>query len=634
MATGGPYQDMQATPIAGIAPEAVMPGLPGQPNVFAPDGGNFPTPDDGLPPIMSNDRVPAYPPAQPAAPPAGQVNVAQQDALLNRPQAEDETESARRRSGFRVSPGQFGWAVGAQDFNPNGFKPNESRSTQVGKYGGAPLYATTLAFPDAVIASRLQGIAEQKEALAKQMAKFDPMANMEDVKAPEYRDDFQRGAMADINGYVDKATAMWGEEEGMKRLMNPNSEEGRGLRERNMAWTTIARLTNQGTDTALAITKGMDEGVLERNPYLYKLAQEQLHKTGTQAGSHDPKALARSMTAFQGVASLDDQVHKDGIVQLLKEAGSVEQLAEQVKRGDNPHYRAGFAGILTKKTVNRDDVIDALTDRYFPQYEGYMGRDDMKNYFRSIAGNLSEETLRQTQLHASSSGGGGDAANNAANYRVEQTAMPEGTVNAFGVAAGASKRGGSASGTGFTGSYPTITLFGSSNKQAKLTNPLSFRYGDRDVFMYPERVMQVGGMPMVLGKEVGMPRTRAQKEEAAKGMGWSVEKYEEVMKNPETAEAQDVVEKFGVLRPMAIPLLGNEAQIEGLGYDPDRIKSELSNATGTRLRKEQQPFIDPTKAAATPATKTKATKAPPKPGAKFINGQWWVKINGKVVPAE
>lgn len=615
MAAGGPYQDVRATPIAGIAPNSVMPGLPGQPNVFVPESETFPSTDDGLSQIMANDVVPASPPSGQLQQPAAQVSVAQQDALLNRPRADYGHRYARGRHGLGSGNGQFGWAVGPQDFNPNGYKPNESRSTQVGKYGGSPLYAATLAFPDAVIASRLQGIAKQKEAIAAQMAKFNPMEGVEDVKQPEYRDDFQRGYLASLNGHIDKATSMWGEEEGMKQLMNPNSELGRGLRELNMAWTTVARLTNQGTNSALAITEGMDSGKLEKNKYLYDLAKDQLHKTGVQAGNHDPKELAKGMVVFQGVSSLDNQVHEDGIVPLLKNAGSVEQLVEQVKKGD-PSYRAGFAGILTKKTVNRDDVVNALTDRYYPMYENYMSRDDMKKYFTSIAGNLSEDSLKQAQIK-SNGGGSGGGSNNAANYRIEKTELPSGTLDGFGnVAVDGNGKSVSA---GVGGEHNTITLMGSANKQAKLTNPLTFRVKDQTMFMYPERIMDMNGTIVVTGKEVGMPRTQAARENVASKLNMSIEDLDAVIEHPDTEEAKSIITKFGMLQDRLVPLEGNEAQIEGLGYDVDRIKKDLGARRSTDATQGKP------KAASSPAPR------PPKAGAKFINGKWWEVVGGKVV---
>lgn len=623
--------------------------MPGQPNVFMPEqaqqgaglftrSGTFnpeqqPLPDEGqwLPRIMSADRVPVDP--QRPTGDAGGLTAAQQDAILGRVEQAQESR-ARRGGGMDLSPevGQFGWALGAQDFAPAGYRPNESRSTQIGKYGGSPLYAAALAFPHSAIASRLQGIAQRKEALAKKMAEFDPLKGVEDVKQPEYRDGFQRAMMDDIMGQVNKTKQLWGDEAGIMRLMNGSSKEAMELRKRVDAWTTIARLTNQGTDNAIAVVKGMDNGTLEPNPYLYNMAKDQLHKTGVAAGEHDPIKLAQSMQSFAHTVSLDDQVHKDGISALLKNAGSVDQIAAQVKAGD-PLYRGGFAGILHKKTINRDAVIETLVDRYEPQYKGFLSREELKKYFTAIAGNLSEETLTQTQIRAPRSGDGGSGtgpANAAASYTVEQTAVPEGTVNAFGTPAGSKDRSKSDA-TGFTGSYPTITLFGSSNKQAQLAKPLSFRYGNMDVFMYPERIMQVGSMPMVLGKEVGMPRTTVQKAKAAKSLGWTMVRMDEAVANPESEDGKVVLESFATLRPMMVPLTGNEAQIEGIGYDIERVRSVLGEAKTPKAHKEDkepQPAkpAAPAKSSGPPALTADNFEAEYKklpPGAEYIdpNGQ-------------
>lgn len=541
------------------------------------------SPDQGLPPLMMNDRVPATAQAPATLPPP---TAEQQDALLRTDRQPTGSSGPQVRHGVSTQPGGLSWAVGSDAFAPAGYKPNESRSTGVGKYGGSPLYAPVIGYPDAVIANRLDRISKERKQVQDAMAKFNPAAGVEDVNAPEYRDDYQRGVMSDLHGYQAQVQQLYGDEEGLKRLMDPNTKEGQGLRERVSQWTTIARLTNQATKSADAVIEGMDSGALEYNQYLYDLATQERHKLGVQAGNHDPKALANSLKVFTGTASLDDQVKKDGIGELLKSAGTTEQFAEQVRANSkDPHYRAGFASILTKKTVDREDVIEALTDRYYPSYRNYMSRDQMKNYFTSIAGSLSEEKLTQSQIHVPKGDG---PTNAAANYNVEQTELPTGLSDAFGNNA-----------KGITGTWPTISLYGSTNKQAKLANPLSFRHGDRESYMYPERVMRVGDRNVIIGKEVGMPRTVAEKAAAAKNTGFSLADIDAasaaVDKDPTSEEAQAAIQKFGILQPRIVPFDSNESLIRGMGYDPDKVAGELIKSkprgyAGTR--REQPAFVD------------------------------------------
>jgi hypothetical protein len=543
-----------------------MPGLPGQENVFAPDQSepNY-SPNQGLPPLMSNDIVPVGQQPTPAPTPA------QQDALLERTDTPVSKEAGSGRR-FSMNPGQLGWGVGASDFNPNGFKPNESRSTQVGKYGSAPLFASSLAFPDAVIASRMQGIAKTKADLAAQMAKFNPAEGLEDVKAPEYRDDFQRGAMGSINEYKNNVFKLYGEEEGTRRMMNANTPEGQGIRERVSAWTTIARYTNQATDSSEKFMKDMAGGTDEYSKFMYDQAYNERHKLGVQAGNHDPVSLAKSLKVFTGTVSLDDQVRKDGVFDILKNAGTVEELVRQVRSNDPEKerlYRSGFVGIYTKKDVSKEDVVQAMVDRYYPAYSQYMSEDDMKKYFKALAGEMTEEKLTQSQISSPSGGSGSSKA--APNYRVEETVV---------------------AGGGRHMKYPTVTLYGESNDKAKSANPLTFRDGDKEVYMIGERAMLIGGNTYIYGKQAGMPRTAAQKAAVAKELDIPLEDLVDISADPESSKAKEVMQSFNKLFPAMAPLKGNEALLDGMGYDPERVKSELS---AYAPRKDAPAFVDPSK---------------------------------------
>lgn len=542
------------------------------------------SPDQGLPHLMMNDRVPATAQAPDTLPPP---TAAQQDALLRTDRQPTGSSGAQVRHGVSAQAGGLSWAVGNDAFAPAGYKPNESRSTGVGKYGGSPLYAPVIGYPDAVIANRLDRISKERKQVQDAMAKFNPAADVEDVNAPEYRDDYQRGVMSDLHGYQAQVQQLYGDEEGLKRLMDPNTKEGQGLRERVSQWTTIARLTNQATKSADAVIEGMDSGALEYNQYLYDLATQERHKLGVQAGNHDPKALANSLKVFTGTASLDDQVKKDGIGELLKSAGTTEQFAEQVRANSkDPHYRAGFASILTKKTVDREDVIEALTDRYYPSYRNYMSRDQMKDYFTSIAGSLSEEKLTQSQIHVPQ--GDGSKINPAA-YTPDPTVIPK-NVKVSGP-----------EGPVMTDQkeHATINLMNFSNKQGRTAAPMTFRWGNEEVFMHPERLMKIDDNYFILGKETGMPRTAAEKAAAAKRTGFSLADIEAgmaaVANDPTSDAAQAAIQQFGTLQPRMIPLKDNEALLgTSLDMDMDKAKQQLDAwkppLTQRNGRKEQPGF--------------------------------------------
>lgn len=582
----GPYKEKSGAEIPGVPTQEGQQPVP-QEDYSQVEGFD---PSAGLPPIMPNDRVPsqASAPASPTATPAPAGQAAGGHPLDNVGFSETGNKGGGGY-GLEVGDVGFGWHVGPGDFNPNGFRPNESRGTTVGKYGGRPLYAASLAFPSSVFASRIQAINNKEKQLEGALSKI--AGDFEDVDNPKYHDGFQRWGNGQMRQYMADVQAMHGKRRGTELMMTPGTKEYEGFRNTVASINTVARGVNQSNKQALAVLEGMDKKVLQENPAVYKSALDLVDKQGSYAGV-TAKELADSQTRLQANASLYDALTKQGIPEMLKQATSTEDLVSLVKRGGTgrdgePLYSPGFVTYLnTAQTVTPEGLVNALTDDWAQRYKGDLSRDQVKAVIEGMVPQDFKEKISTRQIRSADGGSGGNAANSAANYRVEQTAMPEGTVNAFGVPAGSSDRGAGGN-TGFTGSYPTITLFGSSNKQAKLTNPLSFRYGDKDVFMYPERVMQVGTMPMILGKEVGMPRTRAQQEAAADGMGWTMEHYNKVIASPQYPEAQAVIERFGVLRPMTIPLLGNEAQIEGMGYDPERIKAELRSMQPEKAQAQQ-----------------------------------------------
>lgn len=456
--------------------------------------------------------------------------------------------------------------------------------------------------------------------------------DFEDVDNPKYRDGFQRWGNGQMRQYISDVKALHGNRRGTELIMTPGTREYEGFRNTVASINTVARGLNQSNKQALAVLEGMDKKVLQPNPVVYETARDLVNKQGSYAGV-SAKELAESQTRFQANASLYDALTKQGIPAMLKNAKNEQDLVSLVKRGGTgrdgePLYSPGFVTYLnTAQTVTPEGLVGALTDDWAERYKGDLTRDQVREVIEGMVPKDFKEKISTRQIRTPGGGrggsGGGNAANSAANYRVEETAVPEGTVNAFGEALGSTDRK-KGSATGFTGSYPTVTLFGSSNKQAKLASPLTFRYGNKDVFMIPESVKLIGDTPFIVGKQTGMPRTPAEKTAAAKGMGWTLDEYEKYTADPNSDESKDVVTRFGTLQPVAVPLIGNQSQIEGLGYDPERIMADL---------KAYHPASkDPAKSET--ASPAKAKQAQPKPGAKFINGQWWMKVNGKVVPAE
>lgn len=593
----GPYKEKNGAEIPGVPTQGEQPPVPqedySQVEGFAPSA--------GLPPIMPNDRVPsqanatASPTDTPTSTPAGQ---AAGGHPLDNVGFSETGNKGGGGYGLEVGDVGFGWHVGPGDFNPNGYRPNESRGTTVGKYGGRPLYAASLAFPSSVFASRIQAINNKERQLQGALQKI--AGDFEDVDNPKYRDGFQRWGNGQMRQYMADVQAMHGKRRGTELMMTPGTKEYEGFRNTVASINTVARGVNQSNKQALAVLEGMDKKVLQYNPAVYKAASDLVNKQGSMAGV-SAKELADSQTRLQANASLYDALTKQGIPAMLKNANSEQDLVSLVKRGGTgrdgePLYSPGFVTYLnTAQSVTPEGLVNALTDDWAERYKGDLSREQVKAVIEGMVPKDFKEKISTRQIRTSGGGSGGGSANPSANYRVEMTEFPRGILDGFGNVA--VDKDGKSVADGVLGPHPTITLLGSSNKQARLTNPLSFRVKDQTIFMYPERIMLLEGKPVIAGKEVGMPRTTAEKQVAAKGMGWSLSELESVIAGgPSTEEGQQLINRFGVLQDRFVPMDGNEAQIEGLGYDPDRIESELRKVSGTQPRKESQAFKDPTKA--------------------------------------
>lgn len=493
-------------------------------------------------------------------------------------------------TGPRVSMGDtgFGWAVGANDFHPNGFRPNQAMSTGVGKYHGSPIFAATIGMPDGVIASREQANANKQKQLEAALSKLAP--EFEDVDNPKYRDQFQRRYNAEYMQLIRDTQQIYGKQRGTELLSTYGTPEYEKRMNLLNSINTIARGANQANKSALKYLDLNEKDAIEKNPAMKKSAEDLVYRQGTKANA-TAKELAESQDNFSANANLYDTMMKHKIPDMFKSISSKEDLVSLIKKGDQSGaggsslYIPGFQGWLNnKKDVTPSDVVDYVTDYYAEKYKETRTRDEVKAMVEGFVPKDFEQTFNSKQLRAPKSSG--SDTNAAANYRVEQTELPTGTTDAYGNTTGDVK-----------GAWPTVSLFGSANKQATLGKPLPYRHGDKDVFMYPERAMLVHGTPVIVGKEVGMPRTTAQKEAAAKGMGISMTDYNAI--DPASEKGQEVIQRFSVLSPKMLPFVGNESLIEGMGYDPETVKQKLgyTGAQQTGLqegRKQQQPFVEPT----------------------------------------
>ena len=518
-------------------------------------------------------------------------------------------------TGPRVSMGDtgFGWAVGANDFHPNGFRPNQAMSTGVGKYHGSPIFAATIGMPDGVIASREQANVNKQKQLEAALSKLAP--EFEDVDNPKYRDEFQRWGNGQISSLIRDTQQMYGKQRGTERLMTPGTPEYEKFRNTVESINTVARGANQANKQALTVLDGMDNKTLQDNPAVYKAAEDLVNKQGSKAGA-TAKELAESQNRFSANASLYDAMSKQKIPEMLKNATGVQDLVSLVNKGD-ARYMPGFRAYMnTAQEVTPEGLVNAITDDWAERYKKDLTREQVRAVVQGFIPDNFKEKMTAKQLRAPNSSGSGSQTNAAANYTVEDTIVPRSdqtyvTIGEDGKPITTTEPVNNKT------KYPTISLFGSSNKQAKSAAPLTFRNGSEEYFGIPERAMYIGGRTYIYGKQTGMPRTAAQKAAVAKDLNMEMPDYDAI--EPNSPKAEQAMQSFSKLFPMMVPMDENKALVEGMGYDPAKIEQELSSHAG---HKEQQPFVEPTKDIPYKAPKKEDL---PAGAVQADDGKWYVK---------
>lgn len=472
-------------------------------------------------------------------------------------------------NGFKLGFGPEGSRLTNQDFNPAGYRPNESRSTAIGKYGGAPLYAATLGAPFSVLDDRINAIAKREHELDKAIKDFDPTKDLADPKAVKYKDTLNEWGMGQIERYVSNITDAYGEEKGMQRLMTGGTKEAMGLRRLTRHLNTVIANVDDAVAKSQAIVVGMDDGTLQYNERLYKMAEDVEKRLGEYEQNNDPEELAALLPRFNANVSLVDQLNKDNIPEMIAKAGSTQKIFELVKSGD-PLYSSLFSTLLSKKTIDRGAIVDALTERYAPQYKRDMSKEEVRQMIDAMAPELYEEDVERTQKPvASSSGsskGGGSNAPVGASLG-DPTVVPENTTRLL--------SGKPIEAVMTKGMYrPTVDLMSIVSDQGALSRTHVFRDGGKEVAMHALRIMNVDGELFIIGKKTGLPKTT----DAA---GSSTMMLYPAM-SPQgpgqqaTPEEEAAYKEFLDLPSIAVPFAENERLLGKIyNVDTESLKREL-----------------------------------------------------------
>jgi hypothetical protein len=424
------------------------------------------------------------------------------DAFMGSSEQQDP-EQARKKKKLKLGPGAgYGWQVGSSDINPNGFTPVSAHSQQIGRYGGSPLFAATFAAPAGAFAAREQGLVEKQAGIDDAWKKLKPeIANVEN---PKYKESFDKWAVGSINDHIAAVKEEYGEEEAYAQLTTPGTAEYERLKLLERDTARVGQSIDAATKNALEITVGMDNGTLQQNEVLYKKAEDVINKAGKQTGL-TPKEAADSFERLNASVSLMDQLKKDGVQDLLKEAGSGADLVTLLPP-DHPLYHKKFVSDLNESTVDRTAAIDAITDEYYKQYKNDMSREDLREMVESITPTTFEQKVSRKAIPQPKSSGGGGAKTQSS-HDVEEIVVPREAVDAFGKPV--NKHAGP-DGKEIYRSSMVLKKFTSG--QGQLSQPDVFKAGSERIDMMPTDLVNVDNELYIVGKRAGLPRTTMIKE--------------------------------------------------------------------------------------------------------------------------
>lgn len=358
-------------------------------------------PNSGMPGIMSQDRavidqrttIPDAPPSASADP---VIRAAEQQTGplggsggtdFGTPGASSEpapagTDGRGRRVRFAEAGARRPW-----DPFPDRRSDLLGHTTQVGKYGGAPIFgADTGLLPLGVIDSKLRTIEDEQEKLLQQAKQLNLNKDFEKLNRPEYEDKYNQWKADETNAFYEKVKQFWGGDDikASADLADPSSPFHRqffgpgGIVE---SVNTVARLDNQLTDEAMKVVKGMDERTLQYDPVMYRKSKDLLEGTGDFA-HRDPRQLAKAHMNYLAVTDADKYIKDNEVVKNMLAAADINVEGPTARRD-----RTGAIIVSALQKKQWDSVVDGYAKGIAKQYEG-RSKDLNAEYFKKKLGGM------------------------------------------------------------------------------------------------------------------------------------------------------------------------------------------------------------------------------------------------------
>ncbi|MCB0786926.1 MAG: hypothetical protein KDC02_22300, partial [Flavobacteriales bacterium] len=198
---------------------------------------------------------------------------------------------------------------GQGEFYSGPERPFETRSTQVGRYGGAPIVLPyTGQAPMSVLAERQAQINRDKAALEQQKQQWDPYADFKEVIPAAYQKSWQRAINSSVDTQLEQTIAMFDGDEmaAYDAIRNPMSPEGRAWRRMVNDVNTTTNQVNENYGRALAYIEGAEANAIVSDPELLKRAQNLIG--GLDGFDGDWAKLGEKAEAYGMMQSFDSYV--------------------------------------------------------------------------------------------------------------------------------------------------------------------------------------------------------------------------------------------------------------------------------------------------------------------------------------
>jgi hypothetical protein len=528
-----------------------------------------------------------------------QESVAPEQAALA--QGEGELLQNQQRAQRGSAGGGFedaGYYPTQQELYPGQPDVMIGRTTQVGKYGGAPIfYGGSNILPLGVVSGKLKAIADERAALKKQADGLDLYAGIEDLKNPNYRKVQNQYIAANLgpnSPEYQRWREFYGDDIKFRAALNTkgsaahNAYFGRGGLIDSV--NTLAKMGNFAHDLTEEYIDGVDKGLYEKTADYDRAIK---YREGSAYGG-DPRQMLKDFNSFRPIAEANKYFKDNGINdQFLK---VVE--ASKMDTGPRMVRVPGGTAIMIDRHTSGEQIKKLWAEnlkKTNPTFK-QLDLDRIEGLFPDIQGLETKMTI-QDDYHPPASSSSESTANKSPKYGYVVGSAP--VFNTSDVWSGGKKT-----------QVPTITFSEDIGGKNRPMGTLIFEDKNQNpIRLAGVRLQKRGNEWVAVGSAIDEKR---------------VAEYERLVEgyNGDEELAQSDALKLNIAKRAEVPYNMNRDRFRsymGKDFDPDAALQQQGG---------QQQSVAPVAQSAPSPDIEKQVKAA-YPEAVYDGGVWKVQVNGK-----